>query len=86
MHSVRIELAKLILVGRRITYHATGDAGSALILNYSSEARFLIDPSQKRSSCVCSTNLGFSVETMVLVLVWGTVSYTHLTLPTIYSV
>ena len=27
MHSVRIELAKLILVGTRITYHATGDAG-----------------------------------------------------------
>ena len=28
MHSVRIELAKLILVGTRITYQATGDAGS----------------------------------------------------------
>ena len=27
MHSVRIELAKLISVGTRITYHATGDAG-----------------------------------------------------------
>ena len=27
MHSVRIELAKLILVGTRITYQATGDAG-----------------------------------------------------------
>ena len=27
MHSVRIELAKLILVGSRITYQATGDAG-----------------------------------------------------------
>ena len=27
MHSVRIELAKLILVGTRITYLATGDAG-----------------------------------------------------------
>ena len=26
MHSVRIELAKLILVGTRITYQATGDA------------------------------------------------------------
>ena len=26
-HSVRIELAKLILVGTRITYQATGDAG-----------------------------------------------------------
>ena len=25
MHSVIIELAKLILVGTRITYHATGD-------------------------------------------------------------
>ena len=27
MHSVRIELAKLILVGTRITCQATGDAG-----------------------------------------------------------
>ena len=27
VHSVRIELAKLILVGTRITYEATGDAG-----------------------------------------------------------
>ena len=27
MHSVRIEPAKLILVGTRITYQATGDAG-----------------------------------------------------------
>ena len=26
-HSVRMELAKLILVGTRITYQATGDAG-----------------------------------------------------------
>ena len=26
VHSVRIELAKLILVGTRITYQATGDA------------------------------------------------------------
>ena len=26
MHSVRIDLAKLILVGTRITYQATGDA------------------------------------------------------------
>ena len=26
MHSVRIELAKLILAGTRITYQATGDA------------------------------------------------------------
>ena len=30
MHSVRIELAKLILVGRRITYQATGDAGISM--------------------------------------------------------
>ena len=28
MHSVRIELAKLILVGTRMTYQATGDAGA----------------------------------------------------------
>ena len=27
MHSVIIELAKLVLVGTRITYQATGDAG-----------------------------------------------------------
>ena len=27
MHSVRIEPAKFISVGKRITYHATGDAG-----------------------------------------------------------
>ena len=31
MHSVRIELAKLILVGTRITHQATGDTG--MILN-----------------------------------------------------
>ena len=30
MHSVRIELAKLISVGTRITYQATKDAGSIL--------------------------------------------------------
>ena len=30
-HSVRIELAKMILVGTRITYQATRDAGSALL-------------------------------------------------------
>ena len=30
VHSGRIELAKLILVGTRITYQATGDADSAL--------------------------------------------------------
>ena len=30
MHSVRIELAKLILVGTRITYQATGDAGISM--------------------------------------------------------
>ena len=29
VHSVRIELAKLISVGTRITYQATGDAGWA---------------------------------------------------------
>ena len=28
MHSVRIELAKLVLVGTRITDQTTGDAGS----------------------------------------------------------
>ena len=28
VHSVGIELAKLILVGTRITYQATGDAGT----------------------------------------------------------
>ena len=33
MHSVRIELAKLILVGTRITYQATGDAGWVFIQN-----------------------------------------------------
>ena len=33
MHSVRIELAKLILVGTRITYQATGDA--AYLCEYS---------------------------------------------------
>ena len=35
MHSVRIELAKLILVGTRITYQATGDAGMITPLNNS---------------------------------------------------
>ena len=39
-------------------------------------SEFLIDTSQKKNPsacvCVCSTNLGFSVEKIVLVLVWGT--------------
>ena len=40
---------------------------------YSSEASFwLIHPPQKICPCVCSTNIGFSVENIVLVLVWGT--------------
>ena len=30
VHSVRIELAKLMLVGTRITYQATGDAGYSI--------------------------------------------------------
>ena len=34
MHSVRIELAKLILVGTRITYQATGDADMAYTSKY----------------------------------------------------
>ena len=33
MHSVRIELAKLIL-GTRITYQATGDAGGLIAYMY----------------------------------------------------
>ena len=32
MHSVRIELAKMILVGTRITYQATGDAARDTII------------------------------------------------------
>ena len=32
MHSVRIELAQLILVVTRITYQATGDAGYFWVL------------------------------------------------------
>ena len=44
---------------------------------YSSEARFLIDTFQKKSACVCSTNLGFSLEKIVLVLVWGTYYVPH---------
>ena len=31
VHSVRIELAKLILVGTRATYQATGDAGFIML-------------------------------------------------------
>ena len=31
MHSVRIELAKLVSVGTRITYQATGDAGGQIL-------------------------------------------------------
>lgn len=31
VHSVRIELAKLIVVGTRITYQTTGDAGIAVL-------------------------------------------------------
>ena len=61
MHSVRIEHAKLILVVTRISYQATGDAGWVLILNCSSEARFLIDPSQKKVR-VCVR--------LILVFVW----------------
>ena len=42
MHSLRIELAKLISVGTRITYEATGDAGLyvAEILNLSYMTNF----------------------------------------------
>ena len=61
MHSVRIEHSKLILVGTKISYQATGDAGWVLILNCSSETRFLIDPSQKKVR-VCVR--------LILVLVW----------------
>ena len=32
MHSVRIELAKMLLVGTRITYQATEDAGSIYVI------------------------------------------------------
>ena len=35
MHSVGIELTKLILVGTRITYQATGDAGAMPPRKYS---------------------------------------------------
>ena len=31
MHSVRLEHTKLILTGKRITYQATGDAGSTTV-------------------------------------------------------
>ena len=31
VHSMRIELAKLILAGTRITYQATGDAGAVFL-------------------------------------------------------
>ena len=46
MHSVRIELAKLILVGTRITYQATGDAGYAVpfIMQYFLDSK--MDPSR----------------------------------------
>ena len=37
VHSVRIELAKLILVGTRITYQATGDAGWVELLKKDDE-------------------------------------------------
>jgi len=35
----------------------------------------------RRSSCVCSTNLGFSVEKVVLALVWGTYYVPHTYVP-----
>ena len=38
------------------------EGNTAVVTAYSSEARFPIDTSQKKSSCVCSTNLGFSVR------------------------
>ena len=43
---VRIELAKLILVGTRITYQATGDAGYAVpfIMQYFLDSK--MDPSR----------------------------------------
>ena len=34
VHSLRIELAKLIVVGKRLTYQATGDAGVAVKNNH----------------------------------------------------
>ena len=40
VHSVRIELAKLILVGTRITYQATGDAGYYSSINTSRSSMY----------------------------------------------
>ena len=44
MHSVRIELAKLILVGTRITYQATG-------MPYGYYIHLLIHKSGKNQAC-----------------------------------
>ena len=57
------------------------------ISNLFERSEFLIDTSQKKSlrACaraVCSSNLGFSVENTNLGFSVGSVSYTHLTLPT----
>ena len=48
----------------------------------SSEASFqLIHPKKRICLCVCSTNLVFSVEKIVLVLVWGTYCVPHTDVP-----
>ena len=49
VHSVRIELAKLILVGTRITYQATGDAGYICMIKLGTRYLFVT------CSCSCFT-------------------------------
>ena len=56
MHSVRIEVAKLNLVGTRTTHHATGDAGIG---------ENNVEPTAKRSS-LCFYDTTMYNATMVL--------------------
>ena len=49
VHSVRIELAKLILVGARITYQATGDAGAQVQLMTPTTSKSVVQTSTSSS-------------------------------------
>ena len=62
MHSVRIEVAKLNLVGTRITHHATGDAGIG---------ENNVEPTAKRSSlCFYDTTMYNALWYYGTVLLW----------------
>ena len=51
MHSVRLEPAKMILIGTRTTYQATGDA-DLLALRAKNKGMFLLEAGEGKGTCV----------------------------------